>query len=74
MAQTVCQPADTIKTRVLSGGHTSVMGCLRETLAKEGMLALWRGYLPAVCRQCPVVLVQMPLIEAIRGAAGLGNM
>ena len=59
---------------MLAGTHTSTWLCFRETVAKEGLLALWRGYLPAVCRQCPVVLVQMPLIEAIRTAAGLGNM
>lgn len=74
VAQTVCQPADTIKSRVLSGGYTSVMQCVRDTLTKEGVTGLYRGYLPAVARQAPVVLVQMPLIEAIRTAAGLSNI
>ena len=74
VAQTVCQPADTIKSRVLSGGHTSVWECARHTIATEGMRGLYRGYLPAVARQAPVVLVQMPLIERIRVAMGLSNM
>ena len=74
VAQTVCQPADTIKSRVLSGGYTSVGLCVRDTVAKEGVMGLYRGYLPAVARQAPVVLVQMPLIEAIRTAAGLSNI
>jgi solute carrier family 25 uncoupling protein 8/9 len=74
VAQTVCQPADTIKSRVLSGGYESVGACVRDTLAKEGLIGLYRGYLPAVCRQAPVVLVQMPLIERIRVAVGLDNI
>ena len=32
------------------------------------------GFVPAVCRQCPVILVQMPLIEEIRRLAGLGHI
>ena len=103
VAQTVCQPADTIKSRVLAGGFTSVWACLQSTLRSEGGLGLFRGYIPAVCRQAPVVLVQvwplsgnpsrfacrqleklaidsrarvaqMPLIETIRNAAGLGSL
>lgn len=73
-AQTVCQPADTIKSRVLSGGYAGVWVCLKDTLSKEGFLGLYRGYLPAVCRQAPVVLVQMPLIERIRTTFGLDNI
>ena len=42
--------------------------------ASEGALGFYRGFLPAVARQCPVILVQMPLIEAIRRAAGLGHI
>lgn len=74
VAQTVCQPADTIKSRVLSGGYAGAWACARHTIAAEGLKGLYRGYLPAVFRQAPVVLVQMPLIERIRVAAGLSNM
>ena len=74
VAQTVCQPADTIKSRVLSGGFPSAGACLKHTLTTEGVAGLFRGYLPAICRQTPVVLVQMPLIEEIRRLAGLGHI
>ena len=40
----------------------------------EGLVGLYRGFVPAVCRQCPVILVQMPLIEQIRTLAGLGHI
>jgi solute carrier family 25 uncoupling protein 8/9 len=74
VGQTVCQPADTIKSRVLSGSHGSVLACVREILQREGLRGLYRGYLPAIARQSPVVLVQMPLIELIRGFVGLGSI
>ena len=75
VAQFVCMPADVIKTKILSGDHgKSVLRCLGSTLAKEGVGGLWRGFVPAVARQCPVILVQMPLIEQIRRMAGLSHL
>jgi hypothetical protein len=63
------------QVKVLSGDHgRTVLGCLRETLRAEGIAGLYRGFVPAVCRQCPVILVQMPLIEEIRRLAGLGHI
>ena len=74
-AQLACMPADVIKAKVLSGDHgRSVLECVRATAAQEGIAGFYRGFLPAVARQCPVILVQMPLIEAIRKAAGLGHI
>ena len=74
-AQLACMPADVIKAKVLSGDHgRSVLECVRATAAQEGVAGFYRGFLPAVARQCPVILVQMPLIEAIRKAAGLGHI
>lgn len=75
IAQFVCMPADVIKTKLLSGEHgASVLACLRATLVEEGLLGLWRGFVPAVMRQSPVILVQMSLIEQIRRLAGLEAM
>lgn len=75
VAQAACMPADVLKTKLLSGAHgTSVSSCLVATIRTEGPMGLYRGFLPAVSRQCPVILVQMPMIEAIRKTAGLGNI
>jgi len=75
VAQLVCMPADVIKVKILSGDHgTSVWGCVRATLHAEGAAGLFRGFWPAVLRQCPVILVQMPLIEFIRSVAGMGHI
>lgn len=75
VAQLVCMPADVIKVKILSGAHgTNVWECLRRTVVHEGVGGLFRGFVPAVARQCPVILVQMPLIEQIRKLAGLGHI
>ena len=75
VGQLFCMPTDVIKVKVLSGDHgNSVLRCVADTLTREGPLGLYRGFLPAVTRQCPVILVQMPLIEEIRRLAGLGHI
>jgi len=75
VAQACCMPADVIKVKVLSGQHgVSVWNCLRTTVGSEGLGGLYRGFVPAVSRQCPVILVQFPLIEQIRYAMGLSYM
>ena len=46
----VGQPFDTVKVRiqVLSSEFgSSSMSCIRQTIADEGLAALWRGYMPA---------------------------
>ena len=74
VGQTVCMPADVIKTKVLSGSYSGVGNCIMDTFANEGFLGFYRGYIPAVMRQCPVIVVQMPIIEFIRTFMGLGNI
>lgn len=74
-AQTACMPADTIKTRYMAsargGLYGSPLSCLRQTIASEGPAGLYRGYLPALARQAPVMVIQMPIVEQIRRLVGL---
>ena len=81
IAQTVAMPADTIKTRVMNDRsssssskrqYKSMVDCFVKTVKSEGAIGLFRGYIPACARQCPVMIVQMPLIEQLRGLMGLG--
>ncbi|KAJ1458576.1 mitochondrial carrier domain-containing protein [Pelagophyceae sp. CCMP2097] len=74
VAQTVIQPVDTLKTMVLRRDRPagSVVSIASGFVRKEGLAALYRGYLPALMRQGPVMLVQMPLTEQLRRLLGLG--
>ena len=83
VAQTVTQPADTIKTLVMAraGGegegearwkkNVGALATARALVAKSGPAALYRGFWPAAARQGPVMVIQMPLVEQFRKALGL---
>ena len=73
-AQTVVMPADVLRTLVMSGARASdggTLATLRALVREGGMRALYRGYLPALARQGPVMVVQMPLVEQLRRLFGL---
>jgi len=78
VAQAACMPADVVKTRVQSGfggeASRSPLKCLRAILRHEGPLGLYRGFSAAAARQVPVMTVQMPIVEQIRRALGLGYL
>ena len=81
VAQTVTQPADTIKTLVMAraGGeagsekkkNVGAWATARALVAKSGPAALYRGFWPAAARQGPVMVIQMPIVEQFRKAMGL---
>jgi solute carrier family 25 uncoupling protein 8/9 len=73
-AQTVVMPFDVLRTVVMSGARASDGGTfatLRALVREGGVRALYRGYLPALARQGPVMVVQMPIVEQLRGLVGL---
>ena len=87
VAQTVIQPVDTLKTLMMRppsrgtcshaapGSTGGLFACAGALVREGGPLALYRGYLPALLRQGPVMLVQMPLIEQLRRRVfGVGYM
>jgi solute carrier family 25 uncoupling protein 8/9 len=80
VAQTVTQPADTIKTLVMARAdgfgtkkneNVGAWGTARALVAKSGPAALYRGFWPAAARQGPVMVIQMPIVEQFRKAMGL---
>jgi solute carrier family 25 uncoupling protein 8/9 len=73
-AQTVVMPADVLRTLVMSGARASdggTLATLRALVREGGVRALYRGYRPALARQGPVMVVQMPLVEQLRRLFGL---
>ena len=69
VAQTVTQPVDTLKTLVMSkpsGDDRGAIAIATEIIKKRGVQGLYRGYWAATARQGPVMVIQMPLVEALR--------
>ena len=74
VAQTVTQPADTLKTLVMAQTGPSRRGAFAvasELVRRSGPTALYRGFWPAAARQGPVMVIQMPIVEQFRKALGL---
>ncbi|KAK5443481.1 Mitochondrial dicarboxylate transporter [Exophiala xenobiotica] len=64
VATTLCSPVDVIKTRVMSAGaKTSVLHLLREASHKEGMLWIFRGWVPSFVRLGPQTICTMVFFE-----------
>ena len=61
IAQTCIQPFDTTRS-VIMAGHLPI----GESLRRHGPFFLLRGYLTACCRQGPIMLIQMPVVEQLR--------
>ena len=58
VATTVCSPADVIKARVMNAkGNTSMMGIIRDSLAKEGPMFMFKGWVPAWTRLQPTTIL-----------------
>ncbi|KAJ3102368.1 Mitochondrial oxaloacetate carrier protein [Phlyctochytrium bullatum] len=77
---TACAPSDIIKTRLLSqsindpSGYRGITHCFVSIVKKEGVGALFRGWLPSYLRIAPHFVVALPLYEQIRLLLGLGHL
>ena len=68
IAQTVVMPIDTIKSSMMVGNtFRQVVGTMRS----NGPFWFYRGYLPACAGQGIIMVLQMPLIEALREMLGV---
>ncbi|XP_075251530.1 mitochondrial uncoupling protein 4-like [Convolutriloba macropyga] len=80
VAALVGTPADVIKTRIMnqpvdSNGrplvYKGMLDCLFKTVGEEGVLALWKGFIPIWSRMAPWSLVFWVSYEKIRYFAGV---
>lgn len=72
---TACAPADIVKTRLLDdkeGKYSSAIQCFRSTLAEDGFMGLYRGWLPSVGRLGPLFCAVAPAMEQLRILMGVG--
>jgi solute carrier family 25 oxoglutarate transporter 11 len=66
---TASVPLDTAKTRIQQatarGAYSGLIDCLAKTVRQEGVLSLWKGWLPAYARLGPHVLVTFVMLEQL---------
>eukprot|EP01038_Epipyxis_sp_PR26KG_P006961 gene6961-9516_t len=76
-ATTVAAPFDLLKTRIMNSTDSQSIGILkvaRNIVQKEGVLVLFRGWLPAYLRLGPHALLCFPIFEQIRKLFGLSYL
>jgi hypothetical protein len=76
VAVTACNPADVVKSRMMSAGDAG-RGAAATCLAianREGLRGFYRGWLPAASRNVPCFFIQMPIVEELRRRFGLRPM
>ena len=74
-------PVDVIKTRLMNDKsstkhalYKNSIDCLLKTVRNEGILALYRGFLPNYFRLGPHFIFSLPLYEQLRIAFGVGSL
>ncbi|KAI2632057.1 mitochondrial dicarboxylate carrier [Hypoxylon sp. NC1633] len=69
VATTVCSPVDVIKSRVMSTSHKQgIVHLLREIYAQEGIMWMFKGWVPAFLRLGPQTICTFLFLEAHRKA------
>jgi dicarboxylate transporter 10 len=64
VATTICSPVDVVKTRVMSATeHTSIVTLLRQTTQKEGLIWMFRGWVPSFIRLGPHTIFTFVFLE-----------
>jgi len=64
-------PPDVIKSRIQSapsGTYSGILDCVRKTIARDGIAALWKGFGPAMARAFPANAATFLGVEASRKA------
>ncbi|XP_074333466.1 mitochondrial uncoupling protein 5 [Apium graveolens] len=74
VASVVTNPVDVIKTRVMNmkveAGHAApysgAIDCAMKTVRSEGVMALYKGFIPTISRQGPFTVVLFVTLEQVR--------
>ena len=74
---TVCsQPFDVCKSRIQQAASPDVykgmLDCARQSVAAEGPMVLWRGFLPAFVKLTPYSIISLTLLEKLTKLYGGG--
>ncbi|XP_072932002.1 mitochondrial dicarboxylate carrier [Epargyreus clarus] len=73
IATTLTQPVDVLKTRAMNAKPGEVKSILKlvQSTAKEGPLALFKGYIPAFARLAPHTILTFVFLEQLRMNFGI---
>lgn len=74
VAAAASNPVDVVKTRVMNmkvekgaaPPYAGAVDCVVKTVRTEGMMALYKGFIPTVCRQGPFTVVLFVTLEQVR--------
>ncbi|KAI8638783.1 mitochondrial carrier domain-containing protein [Parasitella parasitica] len=69
-ACTVRVPTEVIKQRMQINQFNTTMSAVSSVLKTEGLLGLYRGFLPTVAREIPFTCIQFPLYEFFKSKYG----
>jgi hypothetical protein len=72
-------PFDMIRTRLMNQPadakiYNNALDCLFKIVKNEGILVLWRGFLPIWSRFAPTTTIQLVIFEQLRALAGMPAM
>ena len=66
----ICMPADVIKTKIQNSSPGQYPGGIRqvltETIANEGVIGMYRGFIPAIMRAYPANAACFSIVELVR--------
>ncbi|KIJ16153.1 hypothetical protein PAXINDRAFT_76244 [Paxillus involutus ATCC 200175] len=71
VATTVCSPADVLKSRIMNAsgpGSSSTIGVIRASLASEGPMFMFKGWVPAWTRLQPTTILIFLTLEQLKRA------
>ncbi|EIW75486.1 mitochondrial carrier [Coniophora puteana RWD-64-598 SS2] len=71
IATTVCSPADVLKSRIMNAsgpGSSSTIGVIKQSLANEGAMFMFKGWLPAWTRLQPTTILIFLTLEQLKRA------
>ncbi|KAL7422664.1 hypothetical protein Q5752_001955 [Cryptotrichosporon argae] len=69
VATTVCSPADVLKSRIMNAhgpGSSSTLGVIRSSLANEGPMFMFKGWVPAWTRLQPTTILIFLILEQLK--------
>lgn len=76
VATTVCSPADVLKSRIMNAsgpGSSSTLAVIRHSMATEGPMFMFKGWVPAWSRLQPTTILIFLIFEQLKNGVDLSR-